>query len=127
MTASPTGLPADIHPENPISAAAVSSSVLYNMLSAAGAMVNSDWFEFQPFSRCAIEVTGTGDTFSLQLVGSLSNESPTLSGVSGSNLGSAITENGITIANYPGIRWVQMQLSSIDSGAVTVDMAAVAP
>jgi hypothetical protein len=127
MTTQPTGSPADIHPENPIQAAAVSSSVLFNMMAGASAMSNSDWFEFQPFGRCAIEVTGDGMTFSLQLYGSLSNESPTLSGASGSALGSAITANGMTFADYSGVRWIQCQLASIDSGSVNVDLAAVAP
>jgi hypothetical protein len=127
MTTQPTGNPADIHPENPINAAAVSSSVLYNMLSSASAPVNSDWFQFQPFGRCALEVTGSGADFSLQLFGSLSDESPTLSGAVGSALGSAVTATGMSFADYSGVRWVQVQLASIGSGSLSVDLAAVAP
>ena len=49
------------------------------------------------------------------------------SGATGSNLGSAITENGISNADYSGVRWIQAQLTGPDTGSVNVDLAAVAP
>jgi hypothetical protein len=113
-------------PEFPVGSVGAASSALWNFINNAAASDNSPFLSVVPFSRFAVEVTTTGDpTFSLQLVGSCALNQPSSGG---SNLGSAITEAGITFVDYPGLRFLQAQLTiSGGSGTVNVNIGAVAP
>lgn len=117
----------DMKPANPAVAMPVESSALWLALDAVSADTNSSWIQFQPFGKLAIEVFNADDaTFSIQLVGSCSDTPPDDSTPT-ADLGSAITEVGITFADYHGVRWVQVQASSVMTGSVSCRLSATAP
>lgn len=75
----------------------------------------------------SVEVTGSADSFSLQLYGSNAQSMPTTND-GWSVLGSAITALGITVVSYP-VRWIQARLASISGSdaVVTCNIHSVGP
>lgn len=121
----------DIHPPNPVQAMPVSSSVLINLNQNVPASTadTSPWVQFQPFSRAAIEISGTATSgISVQFNGSCSDDNPSVSGALGSSLGAAVTAKGISFVTWAGVRWVQAVVADTTSGGyVNVALSAVAP
>lgn len=118
----------DMKPPTPQVAMPVESSALWLALDAVTVDTNSSWIPFSPFSNLCMEILNTDSaTFSVQLYGSCSEQSPDLVSETGSVVGSAVTEVGLTFADYPALRWLQVQASSVATGSVTVRISATAP
>jgi len=119
----------DQRPQPTTQPLAVESSILINAICNATATDSSPWMNIESFSKFALEVmTLSGDgTYSLQLVGSLSLESPDLVSLDGFNLGSAITEDGITFPTLNAVRWLQAQLTISGTATVNCNVSAIAP
>jgi hypothetical protein len=104
----------------------VESSMLVNLIYDASASDNSPWVHINPYSNFALEVTQvSGDgTFSLQLVGSCALEQPSSGG---SNLGSAVTDAGISFPSLKAVRWLQAQLTISGTAVINVNLNCTAP
>ena len=119
----------DMKPATPAVAMPVESSALWLAIDAATVDTNSSWIDVQPFSNFAIEVLNTDSaTFSIQLYGSCSLEQPDLVNLTGSALlTDPLVAVGISFQKFPGLRWLQVQTSSVATGSVTVNVSANAP
>lgn len=107
---------------------AVEANILINMIASATVTTNSEYVDIRNFAKFALEilqVSGMG-TFSLQLVGSCAMEQPAAT-VTGSNLGSAVTDTGISFPSLAAVRWVQAQLTISDTATINVNLSAIAP
>lgn len=105
----------------------VESRLLLGMLNAVTTTQNSPWAQYYPYTKVAIEVLGLGVGDSVQMVGSCAVENPDTASATASHLGSAITANGITFADWSGVRWIQAQFTASAGGPATVRISAVCP
>lgn len=126
----PSGLtPIEQRPQSVTQPQAVEANLLLTMINDASATINSafcDIRNWKDFALEVIQVSGDG-TFSLQLVGSCASEQPAATYDGGSDLGSAVTDAGITFPALKGVRWVQAQLTISGTAVVNVALSAIAP
>ncbi len=111
-------------PTDPTGSIAAVSNALMLLIDTATGADNGQWMPFTPFSRMAMEVTGTA-TFSFQLCGSNSPSIPANSN-HGSSLGSAVTSTGMTQLTYTP-RWIKAHVTACTGGNLTVTLNAVGP
>lgn len=114
-----------MNPEFPIQAAAVASNMNALLIDTATDADQGVWINLTPFSRLAIEVTGTAASFSVQLYGSNAANIPANSS-DGSTIGSAITTKGISYVEMP-CRYIKAHATAVSGGNLSVTINAVAP
>lgn len=95
------------------------------LIDAAVGADSGQWIPFTPFSRAAIEVTGSSSARSVQICGSNAADIP-LNADDGSTIGSAITTESMTLITMP-CRWIKAKVTSVTGGDVSVTINAVAP
>jgi hypothetical protein len=121
-------IPTEARPQPVTQPQAVEANILYTLINAAAATINSEFVDIRNFSKFALEVDTSADSdVSVQLVGSCLYEQPSADSGAGYDLGSAVTSAGITFPSLAGVRWVQAQLVNTSSDAVTVLLSAIAP
>lgn len=130
MTTQPSdGQILEQRPQNVTQPQAVEANLLVNMIQDATASDNSPWVDIRSWSKFALEVlkvSGDG-TFSLQLVGSCQEQNPNLASTDGSDLGSPVTDAGITFPTLNAVRWVQAQLTISGTATINVNLSGIAP